>query len=199
MPLEIKVPSLGQSVPEATIGKWLKQVGDAVAADEPVVELETDKINLEVTAFKAGTLAEIRKESGATVAVGEVLGLIAQEGEAAGAPAEKPAEKPAEPAKEAPAAEPEGESAEKAAAAAPADAEPAAKAPAAKSPAAAARPATTAKPAAGRRAAVIPDDMQTSPAVRRLARENHLDLSEIAGSGKGGRVTREDVTAYLEA
>jgi 2-oxoglutarate dehydrogenase E2 component (dihydrolipoamide succinyltransferase) len=90
MPLEIKVPSLGQSVPEATVGKWLKKEGDPVAADEPVVELETDKINMEVTAFKAGTLARIEKQEGATVAVGEVLGLIAQEGEeGAGEPEEE--------------------------------------------------------------------------------------------------------------
>ena len=69
MAQEIKVPSLGQSVPEATVGKWLKQVGDAVAADEAVVELETDKINMEVTAFRGGKLARIDKEQGATVIV----------------------------------------------------------------------------------------------------------------------------------
>ncbi|MGH7564080.1 MAG: biotin/lipoyl-containing protein, partial [Gemmatimonadota bacterium] len=95
MPLEIKVPSLGQSVPEATVGKWLKKEGDAVQADEPVVELETDKINMEVTAFRAGTLARIKKQEGATVAVGEVLGLIAQEGEEVEAE-EEPEEEAAE-------------------------------------------------------------------------------------------------------
>ena len=141
MPLEIKVPSLGQSVPEATVGKWLKKEGDPVAADEPVVELETDKINMEVTAFKAGTLAQIRKQEGATVAVGEVLGLIAQEGEEVGPAAEEPAkgeaerpkkrekaEKPREPA-EAPEEKPETEPSEKEAAAEEPARRPAAQAP----------------------------------------------------------------------
>ena len=95
MPQEIKVPSLGQSVPEATVGKWLKRVGDAVAADEAVVELETDKINMEVTAFRGGTLARIDKEQGATVVVGETLGLIASEGEEVGAAGEASAAEPA--------------------------------------------------------------------------------------------------------
>ncbi len=170
MPLEIKVPSLGQSVPEATVGKWLKKEGDAVQADEPVVELETDKINMEVTAFKGGTLARIRKQEGETVAVGEVLGLIAQEGEEVAAEEEEPAEEK----------EPKKEEAEE---------KPA------RRPAAQAAPA----PAATRREAVIPEDMKTSPAVRRLAREHRLDLTVIEGSGKGGRVTREDVQAHLEA
>ena len=80
---EIKVPSLGQSVPEAIVGKWLKQLGDEVAADEAVVELETDKINMEVTAFRAGTLLAIREQTGASVQVGQVLGVIGAEGEAA--------------------------------------------------------------------------------------------------------------------
>jgi 2-oxoglutarate dehydrogenase E2 component (dihydrolipoamide succinyltransferase) len=155
MPLEIKVPSLGQSVPEATVGKWLKQVGDAVAADEAVVELETDKINMEVTAFRAGKLARIDKAQGATVAVGETLGVIATEGEEVGKPAA-------------------------------ATEEPRATAPTPTRPA----------PAA---AAVIPADMKTSPAVRKLAREHRIDLTAIRGTGKGGRVTREDVVAWVES
>ena len=199
MPQEIKVPSLGQSVPEATIGKWLKQVGDAVAADEAVVELETDKINMEVTAFRGGTLARIDKEAGATVAVGETLGLIASEGEEAPAKEEAPAEEaPADeetPAKEEPAAEKEAPAAEKEA---PAAKE---KAPAASEQPAAQKPPADSKPAPAKRAAeaVIPEDMPTSPAVRRLAREHRIDLTAIAGTGKGGRVTREDVRAWLES
>jgi 2-oxoglutarate dehydrogenase E2 component (dihydrolipoamide succinyltransferase) len=177
MPLEIKVPSLGQSVPEATVGKWLKKVGDEVQADEAVVELETDKINMEVTAFRGGKLARIDKDQGATVAVGETLGVIATEGEEVEAPAEKPAEKPAaeeKPAEEKPAAE---------------------KKPAAEEPKAVAAPA----PAAPRGEAVIPEDRKTSPAVRRLAREHRIDLTAIEGTGRDGRVTREDVLAWLES
>src|SRR5271170_1501560 len=77
MATEIKVPSLGESVTEATVAKWLKRPGEAVAADEPVAELETDKVTLEVPAPASGTLAEILAEEGANVPVGAVLGRIA--------------------------------------------------------------------------------------------------------------------------
>ena len=83
MTTELKVPSLGESVTEATVAKWLKRPGDAVAIDEPVVELETDKVTLEVSAPAAGTLAEILAEEGANLAVGAVLGRIAEGGAAA--------------------------------------------------------------------------------------------------------------------
>jgi len=205
MPLEIKVPSLGQSVPEATVGKWLKKEGDKVEADEPVVELETDKINLEVTAFRAGTLAQIKKKEGATVAVGEVIGLIAQEGEeveAAGKPEEKAPEKAEKPKEKAEDKKPK-KAAKEAAEEKPGEEEPVEdeekEAAAAKEPVRRPAAKAPARPAAARREAVIPEDMKTSPAVRRLAREHKLDLTVIEGSGKGGRVTREDVQAYLEA
>ncbi|MGE0699374.1 MAG: 2-oxoglutarate dehydrogenase complex dihydrolipoyllysine-residue succinyltransferase [Hyphomicrobiaceae bacterium] len=100
MAVEIKVPALGESVTEATVGKWLKQAGEAVKVDEPLVELETDKVSVEVPAPAAGILADIAVEAGATVAVGTVLGRIT-EGAAASA---KPAAAPATPAKPAPAA-----------------------------------------------------------------------------------------------
>ena len=77
MPTEIKVPSLGESITEATVAKWLKRPGEAVAVDEPVAELETDKVTLEVPAPASGTLAEILAEEGANVPVGAVLGRIA--------------------------------------------------------------------------------------------------------------------------
>src|ERR1700733_13248408 len=86
---EIRVPTLGESVTEATIGKWFKKPGDAVAVDEPLVELETDKVTIEVPAPAAGVLSDIAAKDGETVAVGAVLGQI-KEG-AAGAAAAKPA------------------------------------------------------------------------------------------------------------
>src|SRR5690242_8617905 len=99
---EIRVPTLGESVTEATIGKWFKKPGDAVAVDEPLVELETDKVTIEVPAPAAGTLAEIAAKDGDTVAVGALLGQIKDgAGAARAAPAkpapaaEKPAAKPA--------------------------------------------------------------------------------------------------------
>ena len=88
MSAEIVVPSLGESVSEATVARWLKKVGDTIAMDEPLVELETDKVTLEVNAQAAGTLKEIKVETGGNVAVGAVLGLIG-EGGATAAPAKK--------------------------------------------------------------------------------------------------------------
>src|SRR5664279_5927134 len=115
---EIRVPTLGESVTEATIGRWFKKAGDAVAVDEPLVELETDKVTIEVPAPSAGTLGEIVAKDGETVAVGALLGQI-NEG-AAGAAA-KPAAAPTKAA--APAAAPPAPPAPAAAApkAAPAD------------------------------------------------------------------------------
>ena len=91
MTVEIRVPALGESVTEATVAKWFKQVGEAVAADEPLCELETDKVTVEVPASAAGVLTDIAVESGATVEIGTLLGHITE-----GAVAAKP--KPAAPA-----------------------------------------------------------------------------------------------------
>src|SRR5579885_1756370 len=107
---EIRVPTLGESVTEATIGKWFKKAGDAVAVDEPLVELETDKVTIEVPAPAAGVLADIAAKDGETVAVGALLGQIK---EGAGAPAAAKAETPKETSKSAPqpapAAKPSGD------------------------------------------------------------------------------------------
>ena len=92
MATEIRVPTLGESVAEATVGQWFKKPGDAVNADEPLVELETDKVTIEVPAPASGTLAEIAVGDGETVEVGALLGMLS---EGAGAPAAKPAAKPA--------------------------------------------------------------------------------------------------------
>src|SRR5271169_1197399 len=92
---EIRVPTLGESVTEATIGRWFKKAGDAVAVDEPLVELETDKVTIEVPAPSAGTLGEIVAKDGETVAVGALLGQINEGGASAAA---KPAAAPAKPA-----------------------------------------------------------------------------------------------------
>ena len=92
MATEIRVPTLGESVAEATVGKWFKAAGDAIAVDEPIVELETDKVTIEVPAPAAGTLSEIVVKEGETVEVGALLGMI---GEGEGAPAKKAEEKPA--------------------------------------------------------------------------------------------------------
>src|SRR6204780_3597197 len=95
---EIRVPTLGESVTEATIGKWFKQPGEAVAVDEPLVELETDKVTIEVPAPAAGLVSDIAAKDGDTVAVGAVLGQIKEgAGAAKAATAAPPAAKPAAP------------------------------------------------------------------------------------------------------
>ena len=101
--VEIRVPTLGESVTEATIGRWFKQAGEAVSVDEPIVELETDKVTIEVPAPAAGVLSEIAAKDGETVAVGALLGQIAEGKGAAAKPSAAPAAKPAD-AKSAPAA-----------------------------------------------------------------------------------------------
>src|SRR5512135_301548 len=101
MATEIKVPALGESVTEATVAKWLKKLGEPVAVDDPLVELETDKVTLEVNATAAGVLSEIRVPEGVNVNVGGVLGTIDGAAKAMAAPAPVAAAKPA------PAAKPE--------------------------------------------------------------------------------------------
>jgi 2-oxoglutarate dehydrogenase E2 component (dihydrolipoamide succinyltransferase) len=166
MPVEIRVPPLGESLVDAVVGQWLKSEGDAVARGETILELETDKVNLDVTADEDGVLASIAHGEGDVVTVGEVLGTIsagAVAGNGASAPA---AEVPA------PAPAPVAEPVAAVAAAAPA-------------------PMETAAPAEGAGRA--------APAVRRLAEEHNIDLNEIAGSGPGGRVTREDILSLAAA
>ena len=142
MATQIVVPALGESVTEATVSRWLKSAGDAVAMDEPLVELETDKITLEVPAAAAGVLGAIDVAEGQTVEVGAVLGSI-EAGEGNAVPAARPA---AQPEPSPPAASP-----------------------------------------------------SLSPAVRKLVDEHGLDPAAIAGTGKGGRLTKGDVLAHLAA
>jgi 2-oxoglutarate dehydrogenase E2 component (dihydrolipoamide succinyltransferase) len=99
---DIRVPTLGESVTEATVGKWFKQPGEAVAVDEPVVELETDKVTLEVPAPAAGVLSDITAKTGDTVGVAALLGQIKEGAAAAPAKAAPPAAKPPEASKPAP-------------------------------------------------------------------------------------------------
>jgi 2-oxoglutarate dehydrogenase E2 component (dihydrolipoamide succinyltransferase) len=181
MSTEIKVPALGESVSEATVAKWFKKVGDAVAVDEPLVELETDKVTVEVRAEAAGTLGEIIADAGAEVGVGAVLGTISAGG-AAAAPAKK-ADAPKAEAKAAPA------KAEAPKAAAPAAA------PAPPKPAA---PSTSTQAAAPKVAAQsLPADYPLAPSVRHLVDDHGLDPKKIPASGKGGRLTKADVLAFI--
>jgi 2-oxoglutarate dehydrogenase E2 component (dihydrolipoamide succinyltransferase) len=147
MAVELKVPPLGESITEAVVGKWNKKQGEAVAVDEPLVVLETDKVTVDVPAPAAGAIASISFKEGDKVRVGDVLGTIEA---GAGASASKPAA---------------------AAASAPA--------------------AAPAAPAAG-----APDTRMT-PTARKIVEENNLDVSQLKGSGGGGRITKEDALGQL--
>jgi 2-oxoglutarate dehydrogenase E2 component (dihydrolipoamide succinyltransferase) len=170
---EIRVPALGESVTEATIGKWFKKPGEAVAVDEPLVELETDKVTIEVPAPAAGVLADIAAKDGDTVAVGAVLGQI-KEG-AAGA----------------------GVAVKSAPAATPGVSNPASPPPPRAAPAAAPRVSTSA-PTSVAPATAKPSDAPLAPSVRKLAAESGVDAASVAGSGKDGRVTKGDMLAAIE-
>ncbi|GLO44454.1 2-oxoglutarate dehydrogenase complex dihydrolipoyllysine-residue succinyltransferase [Pseudomonas sp. 5FOS] len=145
MAIEIKAPTFPESVADGTVATWHKQPGDAVKRDELIVDIETDKVVLEVLATADGVLGAIVKGEGDTVLSDEVLGSIVEGGAAAAAPAA---------------------------------------APAAAAPAAAAADAGE-------------DDPVAAPAARKLAEENGIDLATVAGTGKGGRITKEDVVAAV--
>jgi len=180
MATDILVPTLGESVSEATIGRWFKKPGDTVAADEPIVELETDKVTLEVNAPAAGQLGEILVKDGETVEPGALLGSIVEAGAGGGA-AKKAAPKEA--------AETKSETRSEAPkAAAPAKAE----APAQESSAGYGNHGDAAAPAAQQRP--VGDN---GPAVAKLARESGVDPSSVNGSGKDGRVTKGDMLGAI--
>ncbi|APW74101.1 MULTISPECIES: 2-oxoglutarate dehydrogenase complex dihydrolipoyllysine-residue succinyltransferase [Sphingopyxis] len=154
MSTEVKVPTLGESVTEATVGEWLKQPGDAVAVDEPIASLETDKVAVEVPSPVAGVMGQQVVAVGDTVAVGAVIATI--EAGSGKAPAAAPA-------------------------------------PAAKAEAATPAPAATASDNA------VDTVTTMSPAVRRLVLEHGVDPTKIKGTGKDGRLTKEDVLAAANA
>ena len=208
----IKMPQLGESVTEGTIERWLVKEGDTVAQYDPLFEVVTDKVNAEVPAEVAGTITKIMVPDGETVKVGTPLAEIAAEGD--GATAEAPAaQAPADDASadQAPAAEasqPEAPPAEAAPEVAP-HAEPSqVEAPPAQpempaQPAAAAEPEQEAPAATAVEAQPTPatesnGSARMTPAVRRLVREHNVDISTLRGSGAGGRVTRDDVLAFVQ-
>jgi 2-oxoglutarate dehydrogenase E2 component (dihydrolipoamide succinyltransferase) len=172
---EVRVPELGESILEATVGNWLKQPGDVVEAGDAVVELETEKVNVEVIAEESGILQSITRQTGETVRVGEVLAVIAPSDQAANraipAAAEPSARNPAQTSAGQPANAPSPE------------------------------PAPTGSgnigAGAGARAANLPP--RATPSVRRRAAERGVDLSDVQGTGGQGRILPEDVEAKAVA
>ncbi|MFF8626827.1 2-oxoglutarate dehydrogenase, E2 component, dihydrolipoamide succinyltransferase [Streptomyces werraensis] len=202
---DVVLPALGESVTEGTVTRWLKSVGDTVEADEPLLEVSTDKVDTEIPAPASGTLLEIVVGEDETAEVGAKLAVI---GEAGAAPAAAPAqEAPAAPAQPEPAPAPEptpapAAQAPAAPAPAPQQAAPApAPQPAAPAPAPApAAPAPQAPAAPAPAAAQATDDgAYVTPLVRKLAAENGVDLSTVKGTGVGGRIRKQDVLAAAEA
>jgi len=171
---DIRVPALGESVTEATVGKWFKQPGDAVAVDEPLVELETDKVTLEVPAPAAGVLSDIAAKNGDTVAVGALLGEIK---EGAGAAAPRTAQSATV---TRPATSPTGAPDEKTARTKPIGAGPE-------------RPQPREMPG-------LPpaSSMPLPPSVRKIASESGVDPTKLSGSGLRGQVTKGDMIAAIE-
>jgi pyruvate dehydrogenase E2 component (dihydrolipoamide acetyltransferase) len=190
---DVVMPQMGESIVEGTLTKWLKKPGDKVERDEPLFEISTDKVDTEIPSPAAGTLAEIVVEEGKTVGINTIVARIDEGGGAApAAPAksETPAAPPAAPAPPAPAPQQAPPAKDAAPAATPANKQvddPAESAPAA-APAAApeSAPAAAAEPGG-----------PLSPLVRKMAREHNVDMARVKGTGAGGRITKQDMEAYI--
>jgi pyruvate dehydrogenase E2 component (dihydrolipoyllysine-residue acetyltransferase) len=171
MPTDIIMPQMGESIVEGTITKWLKKPGDKVQRDEPLFEISTDKVDAEIPAPASGILREIKVAEGTTVGVNTVVGTIAADGEAA-------APVPAKAAPTTPEKKLEEKKEEKKSAPAPA--------------------AEPAPPAVAASNTEDEDEARSSPLVRKIAREHGVSLSQITGSGLGGRITKQDIMAFIE-
>jgi pyruvate dehydrogenase E2 component (dihydrolipoamide acetyltransferase) len=185
--VDVVMPQMGVSVSEGTITRWLKQEGEQIEADEPLLEISTDKVDTEVPSPASGTLTQILVQEGETVDVGTKLGQIG--GAAGGADAPAPETQP-EP------APPEPATAE---AAAEADAASPAETPAPAAPEPAATPPAAPEPAAPAQAPSGNGKAFVSPVVARIAGEHGIDPSQVPGTGTGGRVTKKDILAFVES
>jgi len=173
MPTDIIMPQMGESIVEGTITKWLKKPGDKIQRDEPLFEISTDKVDAEIPAPASGVLKEIKVTEGTTVGVNTVVGTIAGDGESTAAPskdAAPAAEKNAPAAAEKPAVV---KSEEKKSAPV---------------------PAATSAPAQEEE-----EEARSSPLVRKIAREHGISLSQLSGSGLGGRITKQDIMSFIES
>ena len=183
---DVTLPQLGETVTEGTITRWFKKIGDSVAADEPLFEVSTDKVDTEVPSPVAGVLSEIRVPEGDTVPVGTVIAVVGAAGSAA-APAPAPATPVVEstpPPVPTPAAAP-----------APVEQAPA---PVASSPTPAAAAPAPVAPAPAAATSGASSSKLLSPVVRKLVNDNGLDVNAIVGTGPNGRITRDDVLDAID-
>ena len=181
--IEVPMPQMGESIAEGTVSKWLKQIGETVERDEPILEISTDKVDAEIPAPSGGTLVEISVQEGETVEVGTVVAYIDPDGSA---PAAQASPDGADKTAAAPAAEPK---------AAPREPVPAApmRTPEPGEPA----PPSSAAPSTG---ADSEERLRTrsTPVVRRIAEEHGIDIGSVQGSGHAGRVTKQDILSFIE-
>ena len=180
MATDVVMPQMGESIAEGTIVRWIKKVGDAIDRDEPLFEISTDKVDAEIPSPASGVIAEIRAKEGETVPVNSVVAVISAAGEKP-----KPAAEPTVPANAqeppVPASQADG-AASTAATPSP-------------QPAASAKPAASATPQPTSTEDALRE--RSSPLVRKIAKEHHVDISQIRGTGLGGRVTKDDILAYV--
>ena len=184
--IDVVMPQMGESIVEGTLTKWTKKVGEKIERDEPLFEISTDKVDTEIPAPSAGTIAEILVEEGQTVGINTVVARIDETGGAvAAAPAQSAPEPPAAPAPPAPTAAEVKEAGPKTELPAQAEIEDR------REPAEPVQ--VPAEPLQEHRE---PEGL-LSPLVRRMARENNIDLGQVKGTGAGGRITKQDVETYL--
>jgi 2-oxoglutarate dehydrogenase E2 component (dihydrolipoamide succinyltransferase) len=169
MPTNVIMPQMGESIAEGTITKWLRKVGEHVGRDEPLFEITTDKVDAEIPSPAAGILSQILVKENETVAVNTVVGVIDGEGAAVAAPAAEPEEGVAAP---------------------PVAANGAAPTPAVTT--------SVASAAGGSPAPTAPAEVRSSPLVRRIAHDYQVDLTQVRGTGLGGRISKKDILAYVE-
>src|SRR6202048_636779 len=166
---DVVMPQMGESIVEGTLTKWLKKPGEHVERDEPLFEISTDKVDTEIPSPAAGTLSEVLVEEGKTVGINTIVARIQEGGNGAARPAA--AAPPQPPQQAAPPAE--------------------------QPPKAAAAPAPPPAPVEETPAPAAEPSGPLSPLVRRMAREHNIDLSQVNGTGAGGRITKQDIEAYL--
>ena len=179
---DIMMPQMGESIAEGTIVRWIKKVGDAIDRDEPLFEISTDKVDAEIPSPVAGVLTEIRVKEGETVAVNSVVAIVGAAGDVAAADA--PAGESAGALPEAAVGQPDTAQTSTGASPAIAAAPPRAEAPAAQS---------------GGSTREELRRQKSSPLVRRIARDHNVDIARINGSGLSGRVTKQDILAFIES
>ena len=169
MPTNVVMPQMGESIAEGTITKWLKKAGEHVDRDQPLFEITTDKVDAEIPSPAAGILSQILVKENETVPVNTVVAVIDGEGAGVAAPAAEAGEEVTAP-----------------------------PAPVAALPPGLAATASVASAAGGPAAPTAPGTLRSSPLVRRIAQDYHVDLTQVRGTGLGGRISKKDILAYVE-